>query len=88
MRLAIILLEVVGAVLVLGWLLSALGIVAAQRRGAGGTISLADFPGVLSDAALLTVNVDVFVAALCWYGLLRKPLPTPPQPWRHKSDRS
>ena len=88
MRLATILLEVVGAVLVLGWLLSALGIVAAQRRRAGGTNSLADFPGVLRDAALLTVSVVVFVAALCWYGLLRKPLPNPPQPWRHDSDRS
>jgi hypothetical protein len=81
-------LKVLGAVLLFGWLFSVMGVIAAQRRRAGGTISLADFPGVLRDAALLTVNLVVFLAALGWYRLLGKPLPNPPRPWRHNSDRS
>ena len=80
---------VVGVLLLILWIASAVSIVSGMRRrlarahDAGGPptrpLPLAAVAGVPLAALALTVNLVVFIGALCWYRLRGKPLPPPPR---------
>jgi hypothetical protein len=80
---------VVGVLLLVTWLVSIVAIVLGMRRrlarahDAGGPRSrplpIGAVAGVPLAALALTVNLVVFIGALCWYRLRGKPLPPPPR---------
>jgi hypothetical protein len=91
MTIAKVTLVALAALLIVTWLLCALGIVSARYRdnralramGLGSPkVQLRDLYETPWLASLATVNVIWFVSALVWYRLRGRPLPPPPKPWR------